>query len=119
MLIMDKTFKVDYDKKSDILYAIQPIRMVKESVELSDSVVVDLDDKDQIVGIEIFYAAEFLTALNEKITRKFLSNLKELSLKTTNYQNSQFITLIFKDKNEVIEERLPILLENEIEMVEV
>ena len=61
--------KIDYDKKSDAayLYVVYPLEngAVKKSVPLSEDVVLDFDENEQLLGIEILEtskneSAEFL-----------------------------------------------------------
>jgi len=52
--------KLHYDRETDSLYIDLNARPSVDSREVQDGVVIDLDDKGQIVGIDIQHASEIL-----------------------------------------------------------
>ncbi len=59
--------KIHYDKKKDILYIVTKPGQEEEFVEIADGVNLELDDKKEIIGIEIFNASKFF----KSVVRKF------------------------------------------------
>jgi len=52
--------KVEYDPESDILYIQIKEDRIKETVDLDDDIFVDLNEKGEIVGIEIWQARKHI-----------------------------------------------------------
>ncbi len=52
--------KLNYDRETDSLYIDLNARPSVDSREVQDGVVIDLDDKGQIVGIDIQHASQIL-----------------------------------------------------------
>ncbi len=52
--------KLHYDRETDSLYIDLNARPSVDSREIQDGVVIDLDEKGQIVGIDIQHASEIL-----------------------------------------------------------
>ncbi|HEX4076313.1 MAG TPA: DUF2283 domain-containing protein [Candidatus Acidoferrales bacterium] len=52
--------KLHYDRETDSLYIDLNARPSVDSREVQDGVVIDLDEKGQIVGIDIQHASEIL-----------------------------------------------------------
>ena len=52
--------KVEYDPESDILYIRIKDGKIKETVDLDDDIFADLNDKGEILGIEIWQARKYL-----------------------------------------------------------
>jgi uncharacterized protein YuzE len=52
--------KLNYDQETDSLYIDLNARPSVDSREVQDGVVIDLDDKGQIVGIDIQHASQIL-----------------------------------------------------------
>jgi uncharacterized protein YuzE len=50
--------KVKYDKEVDVLYLVFSQNKIKESDEDKPGIILDYDDKGQIVGIEILNASK-------------------------------------------------------------
>ena len=106
---MKTKFKMDYDSGEDVLYIYSEKGKVKESLELSKDIIIDLDKNNKLVAIEIFNAYGFLHTLNEEITKNMLSELKEVELKMIKYSDYYIITLVFEYNNKIITEKLPAL----------
>lgn len=51
---------VNYDPKSDVLYIVARKGREEESVEIASGINVELDEKGEVVGIEILNASSFL-----------------------------------------------------------
>lgn len=52
--------KVEYDPESDILYIQIRDEKIKETVDLDDDIFADLNEKGEIVGIEIWQARKHI-----------------------------------------------------------
>ncbi len=52
--------KVEYDPESDILYIRIREEQVKETIDLDDDIFADLNEKGEIVGIEIWQARKYV-----------------------------------------------------------
>ena len=70
--------KLHYDRETDSLYIDLNARPSVNSREIQDGLVIDLDDKGQIVGIDIQHASEVLD----------LATLETEALPTTNLKLS-------------------------------
>ncbi len=62
--------KVNYDEASDTLYILIKEGPEEEFIEVADGVVIELDTRKEIIGIEILHASEILEPLlhNKMIT---------------------------------------------------
>ena len=104
---MDMKFRALYDQEGDVLTIYREAK-VKESVEVSEEMIIDIDKNKKLVNLELLDAYKFLHTLNEKISKEMLLGINEVELKTKNYRNYWVITLSFKYKNKLIEEKLPV-----------
>ncbi len=102
-----KEYRFDYDAENDILYIQNAVREVEESVEFSEDIVLDLDNKGHVIGIEIFYASEFLNLFNKEIDKGFLENLEDVDIEYKDFRNVWFIIIVLKSKNKVIRQPMP------------
>ena len=100
-------FKVSYDQEGDVLTIYRDDVKVNESVEVTEELILDLDQDRRIVNLELLDAYKFLHTLNEEITTEMLSSLKEVELQFKNYRNYWIISLSFEYGNKRIEEKLP------------
>jgi len=66
--------KVEYDPESDILYIKIKDERIKETIDLDDDIFADLNEKGEIVGIEIWQARKYI--FSELL--KFLDSAKRL-----------------------------------------
>ncbi len=57
---MSKKSLISYDYESDVLYIVAKKGMEEEFVEVAPGINVELDDKGQVVGIEILNASKCL-----------------------------------------------------------
>jgi uncharacterized protein YuzE len=97
---------VDYDRDEDVLYVYSGAK-VKESIEVLDDIVVDIDRDGKFVGLEMFDAHKFLGTLNEKITKDVLENIKTAKVRVKNYRNYVILTLMIPIGKSIVEEKLP------------
>jgi len=57
---MNKKPIINYDSKSDILYIVAKKGKEEEFVEIAPGINVELDDRGQVIGIEILNASKYL-----------------------------------------------------------
>ncbi len=108
-----KEYRFDYDTEDDVLYIQNAVKEVEESVEFSEDIVLDLDKNGNVIGIEIFYASEFLNLFNKEIDKEFLENLKDVDIEYKDFRNIWFIVIVLKAKNKVIRQSMPPLRKSE------
>ena len=106
-------YKFDYDVEDDVLYIMNAIHEVEESIEFSEDIVLDLDKKGRVIGIEIFYASEFLGLFNKEINKDFLDKLEDASIEYKDFRNMWFIVLSLKSGGKVIRQAMPPLRKSE------
>jgi uncharacterized protein YuzE len=104
---MKRKFKASYDQEGDVLTIYRTAEKVKESIEVAEDLVIDVDKNMQLINLELIDAYKFLHTLNNKISREMLRGINEAELDVKNYRNYLFITLIFKHNNKIIKEKLP------------
>jgi uncharacterized protein YuzE len=108
-----KEHRFHYDKVSDVLYIQNIVKDVEESVEFSEDIVLDLDKKGNVIGVEIFYASEFLGLFNKGINKELLENLKEAHIEYKDFRNIWFVVLMLQTKDKQIMQPLPPLKKSE------
>ncbi len=108
-----KEHRFHYDNVSDVLYIQNTVKKVEESVEFSEDIILDLDKKGVVIGVEIFYASEFLRMFNEEINKEFLENLKDAYIEYRDFRNMWFVVLILQSKDKQIAQPLPPLRKSE------
>lgn len=64
---MSKKPLVHYDYESDILYIVAKKAREEEFVEVAPGINVELDDKSQVIGIEILKASKCLKPIAEPL----------------------------------------------------
>lgn len=103
-------FKFDYDTENDLLYLYNPKKKSKGSIEFGE-LIIDLEKKGGIAGIEIFDASKYLSELtNKKITKKALKNLEKASLSYSVKKGTVMIRIILKiEKEEIL---APVAIQN-------
>lgn len=111
-LNMEK-YNINYDAEDDVLYIQNSAIEVEESVEFSKDIVLDLDKKGNVIGVEIFYASELLGLFNKEIDKKFLQSLKEGRIEYKDFRNIWFIVLVLKSNDKQISQALPPLQKSE------
>ena len=106
-------YQFNYDSEDDVLYIKNSMKEVEESVEVSEDIVLDLDKKGMVVGIEIFYASEFFGAFNKEVDKSFLSNLEEVQIAQKEMRNNWFLVIMLKSDKKVIYQPMPPLRKSE------
>lgn len=67
---MNKKPLVNYDSKSDILYIAAKKGKEEEFVEIAPGINVELDDKGQVIGIEILNASKCLKSIAKPLYKQ-------------------------------------------------
>ncbi len=99
--------KYDYDLENDILNVNKS--KVFESIELIDGFYIDLDNKKNIVGIELLSASKILSKLSfGKINKSFLEDLNFVSLDISKYRNGFILKLSFETNGKKQDVAVPI-----------
>ena len=104
---MKSIFNSSYDREGDILTIYKSGENVKESIEVSDDLIIDINKENKLINLELIDAHKFLHSLNQKITKEMLIALNQVELEVKNYRNYWFITLKFNYKDITIQEKLP------------
>lgn len=105
--------KIHYSEQDDVFTIYDDECKPIETIEFSEFLNVDINKNKGIVGLEIFYASEFFSALNNLITRSLLKSINNVSIKCKNYRNNWFIVLVFNDDGKEIRAQLPPLRKTE------
>jgi len=105
--------KFNYDYEDDILTIYDNENPPSETIEFSEFLNIDIDNKKQVVGLEIFYASEFFSALNKIVTKSLLKSLEDVSVECKNYRNNWLLVLILENNGEKIRLQLPPLRKSE------
>ena len=112
MIIM--AIKVHYDDEDDVFTIYDSEHKHSETIEFSEFLNIDIDKNKGIVGMEIFYASEFFSALNKIITKALLESVDRVSIECKNYRNSYWLIEIILEKDEEkIKVKLPPLRKSE------
>ena len=96
---------IDYDSENDI-FSINNGEKVKTSIDIGDFVL-DVSHKNFICGIEVMDASE-----NLGISKKFLSNIKNITMSVNYNTNNVYVLLAmtFKDKEKEVNMSIPLTL---------
>ena len=108
-----KEYRFEYDSEDDVLYIQNDVKEVEESVQFSEDIVLDLDKNGNVIGLEVFYASEFLGLFNKEINKEFLKGLEVASLEYKDFRNMWFIILVLKSGKKVIYQPMPPLRKSE------
>ena len=106
-------FESEYDQEDDVLSIYNLKLAPKESVQISEDIILDIDKYGKIVGLELFYASEFLSAFNPELNKLFLSELEAGSLEEKEFRNMSVIVLNLKSNGKVISQTMPPLSKSE------
>lgn len=106
-------FIAKYDSEGDVLSIYTKDAKVKESIEVAEELVVDIDKNKNLVNLELFDAYKFLSLSNKKITKKMLESIGEVKLDVKQIRNYWIITIIFRYNEELITEKLPVFASND------
>jgi uncharacterized protein YuzE len=104
---------IHYDKEDDVFTIYNNENKPSETIEFSEFLNIDIDKNSGIVGLEIFYASEFFSALNKIITKSFLESVDDVLVECKNYRNNWFMVLVFNHKGKEIRVQLPPLRKSE------
>ncbi len=75
-----------YNIEDDVL-TIYSDMAPEETIEFTEFMNIDINKERSIVGLEIFDASIFLGKQNKELTKKFLSNLKNVNAKYDEWRN--------------------------------
>jgi len=105
--------KFHYSFEDDVLN-IYTETAPSETIEFSEFLNIDVDNKTGIVGLEIFEASIFFNQQDKEITKQFLSSLKEIEVHYNEWRNMWFINLVLINKDgKRIKPKLPPLRKSE------
>ena len=110
---MSMAIKIHYDEKDDVFTIYNSEQRPSETVEFSEFLNIDIDKNKGIVGLEVFYASEFFSALNKIITKVLLESIDKVSIECKNYRNNWFMVLVFYYNGQEIRVQLPPLRKSE------
>ena len=99
--------KIHYNEEDDIFTIYDDEHKPSETIEFSEFLNIDIDKDRSIVGLEVFYASEFFSALNKIITKSLLESVDKVLIEHENYRNNWFIVLVFEKDGEKIRVQLP------------
>jgi len=105
--------KIHYNDEDDIFTVYDNEHKPSETVEFSEFLNIDIDPDKNVVGLEVFYASEFFSALNEIVTKSLLESVDRVSVECKNYRNNWFIILSFEKNGEKIRVQMPPLRKSE------
>jgi len=105
--------KYDYDDENDILVIYEHNEDVKESLEVSEGIVLDLDSDDGVVGIEIMDASEFFGSFNPEINKSFLSELNSARIEYKSFRNQWMLLVVLQSKGKQFSQPMPPLRKTE------
>lgn len=109
MIFMNKVFSFDfhYSKGDDDLTIFDYSKPIKETIEFSEILNVDIGKNGEIAGLEIFNAGEFLHALNPDLNKEFLSKLTKVELRQVEFRNTWFLLILLYSDKKLISQQLP------------
>lgn len=87
-------FEFDYDKDNDILFLFDKKSKSRHSIRLSNEIFFDLDNKDQLAGLELRNASELLTNISgKKISPDDLETISKTKLQIQEIGGLAFIKI--------------------------
>lgn len=105
--------KTHYDDEDDVFTIYDSEQKPFETIEFSEFLNIDIDKNKNIVGLEIFYASEFFSALNKIIGKAFLESVNQVSIECKNYRNNWFMVIVFNYNGQEVRVQLPPLRKSE------
>ena len=105
--------QVHYSSQDDVFTVYDHSHKPSETIEFSEFLNIDIDKERGVVGLEVFYASEFFSALNDIITKSLLESIGDVSIECKNYRNNWFMVLVFEHNGEKIRVQLPPLRKSE------
>ncbi|MEK6917819.1 MAG: DUF2283 domain-containing protein [Nanoarchaeota archaeon] len=106
-------YKFHYDEENDILSIYDSPRKVKESLEVSENIVIDLDKNDRINGIEIMDAGEFFGSFNPEIDKDLLSELDSAKIEYKSFRSQWMLLVVLSAKGRQFSQPMPPLRKTE------
>ena len=99
---MSSEFKIDYDSEEDLLYLYSKGKKSSGSIEFGE-LVVDLEKKGEIVGLEVFDASQYLSELtNKKISRQDLEKMENAEFSFTAKKGTIMIKIVLPIQKEQV-----------------
>ena len=105
--------KIHYNEEDDVFTIYDSEHRPFETIEFSEFLNIDINKNRSVVGIEVFYASEFFSALNKIITKKLLESINKVSIECENHRNNWFIVLVFEKNGKKIKVQMPPLRRSE------
>ena len=105
--------KIHYNEEDDVFTIYDNEHKPSETIEFSEFLNIDINQDRGIVGLEVFYASEFFSALNKIITKSLLESVENVLIECKNYRNNWFIVLVFEKDGKKIRVQMPPLRKNE------
>ncbi len=105
--------KTHYSEEDDIFTIYDNEHKPSETIEFSEFLNIDIDKNRGVVGLEIFYASEFFSALNKIITKTLLESVDKVSIECNHHRNNWFMVLVFEKNGKEIRVQLPPLRKSE------
>ena len=107
-------FISDYDSIDDVLTIYNAEKPVKETVEFTELINLDLDKEGKVIGVEIFEASKILAQMNPQLSLDFIKNIKSAKLEYKEHRNLWFIVVVLTNKqNVIIRQSMPPLMRSE------
>jgi len=105
--------KFHYNKKDDVFTVYDSKNAPTETIEFSEFLNIDINKDKRIVGMEVFFASEFFSIVNNTMNKTILENIKDVRVDCTNYRNNWIISLIFDYNGQEIKVQMPPLRKSE------
>jgi uncharacterized protein YuzE len=103
-------FDFNYDEDSDVLTIFDFKKPPFETIEFKDFINISINKQGGLVGVEIFDASNFFSALNKNVNKQFLGNLKQVELETINFRNNYMVIIWLESPNkQKISQQLPLI----------
>ncbi|RFA96370.1 DUF2283 domain-containing protein [Pyrobaculum aerophilum] len=67
--------RVQYDPEADILYILLRESPVEDTIEAGEDVFIELDEKGEVIGIEIWRASNVLESITQTIAARIRQEL--------------------------------------------
>ena len=99
---MSSKFRVDYDFEEDLLYLYNEDKKSKGSIEFGE-LIVDLQKRGEIVGLEIFEASKYLSELtNKKISKEGLKKIEKAAFSFSTKKGTTIIKIMLPLEKEQV-----------------
>lgn len=105
--------KFHYDEEDDVFTIYDSENAPTETIEFSEFLNIDINKNKGIVGMEVFFASEFFSVVNNIINKTMLENITNVRVDCNNYRNNWIISLILTYKGQEIKVQMPPLRKSE------